>query len=170
MGPCVKSTLINILTAMIGRTNTVATTRRELHSNPFEVYCLHNKKLILINDSAYFNKDLDIVKALVGMDFLRARKKHSSRVFDYKVQRLMIVVGNQPLGVIYRDTSGARFRRMMRALPAELKPEKWDEALLLKGAADGYTGTQTSYQVSSTGLMIWTPKKRNRSYQILRNP
>ena len=116
-----KSTLVNLLSMLVGAEATLTTTLRDLQNDKFEGANLTGKRLICINDTDTFRGDLSVLKAITGGDSIIGRTKHESGSFEIYPRALLIVTGNVMLQT--RDASGAIDRRM-RVMPMEGRPKE----------------------------------------------
>jgi len=105
-----KSTFGHIASALVGDRATLATSLRSLHLDPFEIYNLMGKKLILINDTENYRGDISVLKQLVGGDAMRGRMKFVQGSFNVEAEGMLLILGNHPLGI--KDASDAIHRRM----------------------------------------------------------
>lgn len=103
--------LFGLLTsALVGQHGTVITSLKALNNDPFEVYNLKDKYLIIISDTEFYRGDLSILKQVTGGDPLKARVKFLQGCKDFYPSGIVLIVGNYGLGS--QDTSGAIERRL----------------------------------------------------------
>ena len=157
-----KSTLVNLLTMLVGEEATLTTTLRDLQQDKFEGANLTGKRLICINDTETFKGDLYVLKAITGGDSIIGRTKHASGSFEVRPHGRLVITGNVMLQT--RDASGALDRRM-RVLPMEVSPEKIKTYLIKKG------GKWVGPLVKETpAIMRWARMKREEAIEVLRGP
>jgi P4 family phage/plasmid primase-like protien len=109
-----KSTLTQMLTALVGRENTVTTSMKALNSNTFEVVNLNNKRLIFINELEKYVGDYEIFKQMVGGDSLSGRVKYIQGNIEFHSKGIVVVVSNYLMTA--RDSSNSLRRRMLPLL------------------------------------------------------
>ncbi len=105
-----KSLLGHIASCLIGDTGTVVTSLRSLNNDPFEIYNLKDKQLIIVSDTESYSGDLSILKQVVGGDPLKGRIKFVQGNMDLYVSGILMIIGNY--GINSQDSSGALQRRM----------------------------------------------------------
>ncbi len=105
-----KSVLGHIATCLIGDKGTIVTSLRSLNNDPFEIYNLKDKHLIIVSDTEYYSGDLSILKQVVGGDPLKGRIKFVQGNVDLYVSGILMIIGNY--GINSQDSSGALQRRM----------------------------------------------------------
>lgn len=105
-----KSTIANILAALVGYDGVISTTLKALNTDQFEVLNLVGKKLVLISDSEKYSSDLAILKAYTGGDSLRGRKMYTQGNINVNAEGLIVIVANNPFQT--RDNSNAIKRRI----------------------------------------------------------
>lgn len=143
-----KSQLTNIITALIGKNNTLTTTLKDLHTDRFEASNLRGKQLCIISDTEHYKGEMSILKQLVGGDSIRGRLKNLNAALEITPECLVVIVGNFPLGS--RDTSGALGRRI-RVFHAEHVSDK--RVNLLSYQARGTWGGRLAEEL--TGIIGW---------------
>lgn len=82
----------------------------DLNNNTFECSNLRGKKLILISDTEHYSGNISILNQIVGGDSVRGRLKFVQGSYEIRIQGLVLIVGNVPLGV--HDHMNALTRRM----------------------------------------------------------
>ena len=157
-----KSTLVNLLTMLVGEEATLTTTLRDLQNDKFEGANLIGKRLICVNDTETFKGDLCVLKAITGGDSITGRTKHASGSFEVRAHGRLVVTGNVMLQT--RDASGALDRRM-RVLPMEVRPSKMKTYLIKKnGKWEGPLAKEVP------GIIRWARMERTTAVETLRGP
>jgi phage/plasmid-associated DNA primase len=158
-----KSLLGHLASCMIGDQGTVVTSLRSLNNDPFEIYNLKDKHLVIVSDTEYYSGDLSILKQLVGGDPLKGRMKFVQGNMDIYMSGLLLIIGNY--GINSHDSSGALQRRM-RLFKADNVIK--DSRPLLYRQDLKWGGMLTS---ELPGIFNWiTHTDLNNSIKILENP
>ena len=106
-----KSTIIWILTQMVGALNVYATEFFHLEKNRFEVASIVKCMLALISDSGTYEGGVGVLKQLTGGDLMRSEAKMIQPENGAKNSAMFIVAANEPIRS--NDyTSGLGRRRM----------------------------------------------------------
>ena len=105
-----KSTLLQIMTAMVGVDAVHTTSLKALNSDPFEIINLIGKKLVLVTDTPKYEADISVVKAFTGGDSLRGRIMHEGVTTEVRPEGILFIASNYPLQT--RDSSNSLLRRM----------------------------------------------------------
>ena len=157
-----KSTLVNVLSMLVGEEATLTTTLRDLQNDRFEGANLTGKRLICINDTDTFKGDLSMLKAITGGDSIIGRTKHESGSFEIFPRALMVVTGNVMLQT--RDASGAIDRRM-RVMPMETAPKEVETLIYRHGMI--WRGPLVK---ESPGIIQWARMQDEAAVRTLRGP
>lgn len=131
-----KSTLIKLISYLIGLDNIKSTQLHQLEHNRFETFSLINKKLIVITDSDTYGGNVNTLKAITGEDPIRIEEKNKSINLPVILNGLIIIACNE--FIKSKDyTSGLSRRRITIIL--NNKPQvkqhliSFDSNLSLKG-------------------------------------
>ena len=127
-----KSTLTNILSALVGSNASITTSLKSLNSDIFEPVNIANKKLILISDTEAYKRDISFLKQLVGGDSLKGHRKYVQGNFDIRESGIVVIVGNYPL--LIRD-SGHALTRRLRVFRASKQPTEKKILFTVNGVA-----------------------------------
>ena len=92
-----KSTLVNLIIALVGHINTVATSFSALESDKFELARLHGKMLAVISDSERNGGSLQNFKAATGGDPLRYEIKHQQSTGNFVFKGWFVLISNEHL-------------------------------------------------------------------------
>lgn len=92
-----KTTLSNLIVALVGTSNTVATSFNALETDKFELARLYLKMLAIIADSERNGGSLQTFKAATGGDPLRYEVKHQQSTGNFVFKGLFIVISNEHL-------------------------------------------------------------------------
>jgi P4 family phage/plasmid primase-like protien len=162
MGPGAtgKTQFVNILTALVGRENTLTTTLKDLHTDRFEASNLRGKQLCIMNDTEYYKGDMSVIKQIVGGDHLRGRLKNINGAIEVRPECLVIIVGNYPLGS--RDTSGALARRFRVLLADNISKERTD---LLKLSPSGEWSGILASELPGIAAWVLSVNKNDNSIE-----
>jgi putative DNA primase/helicase len=123
-----KSTLIRLLIAFIGESNTTDTTLNELENNKFECSSFYGKRLVLISDAASYSESCENLKKSSGGDGLRFEEKHIRKAPSFVYHGFVVVVANQPLQSSDHTTglSRRRFPILFNRVIKDEEKAKWD--------------------------------------------
>lgn len=108
-----KSTICNLISALLGTENTVSADLQRLEDkhNRFETYRLRGKRLVIIPEAHKYSGSLEVLKSLTGGDLISAEIKGSTGVADFYFEGGVVVAGN---GFLYAsDSSDAVMKRRM---------------------------------------------------------
>jgi len=92
-----KSTFQETCTKLIGKGNYVSTDLKKLETNNFETAQLYGKKLILISDSSRYGKEVSVLKAITGGDYIRFEEKNRQQGEPFQVQGIVLIAANEPI-------------------------------------------------------------------------
>lgn len=92
-----KTTLSNLIVALVGAANTVATSFNALETDKFELARLYLKMLAIIADSERNGGSLQTFKAATGGDPLRYEVKHQQSTGNFVFKGLFVVISNEHL-------------------------------------------------------------------------
>ena len=106
-----KSTFVRLLTALIGKQNTVETKLDQLEQNRFEAAMLYNKRLAVISDSDKYGGSINNLKAITGGDSIRLERKHQQQSGSFVFPGLLIMASNESMQTT-DHTSGLDRRRI----------------------------------------------------------
>ncbi|WAR43724.1 DNA primase family protein [Methylomonas rapida] len=90
-----KSTFVNLVIALVGAVNYVATSFNGIETDKFELARLHQKMLAIIADSERNGGSLQNFKAATGGDPLRYEVKHQQSTGSFIYKGLFIVISNE---------------------------------------------------------------------------
>jgi putative DNA primase/helicase len=90
-----KTTLLNLIQALVGLINTVATSFNALENDKFELARLHEKMLAVIADSERNGGSLQNFKAATGGDPLRYEIKHQQSTGNFVFKGLFVLISNE---------------------------------------------------------------------------
>lgn len=90
-----KTTLVNLIIALVGAINHVATSFNALENDKFELARLHGKMVAIISDSERNGGSLQNFKAATGGDPLRYEVKHQQSTGSFVFKGLFIVISNE---------------------------------------------------------------------------
>lgn len=156
-----KSTIVNVISVLVGEESTVTTTLRDLNTDKFEGSNLIGKRLIVINDTEGFKGDLQILKAVTGGDSIQGRTKFEGGSFEVRTKGTVVISGNQPL--FTKDSSGALGRRLrmitMNNIPGEKKPLLYKENRTWKGPL----------AEEASGIINWSRMSKDEAFNLLSN-
>ncbi len=92
-----KTTLSNLMVALVGALNTVSTSFNALETDKFELARLFLKSLAIISDSERNGGSLQNFKAATGGDPLRYEVKHQQSTNNFIFKGLFVVISNEHL-------------------------------------------------------------------------
>ena len=168
-----KSTFQQICSLLVGEENTVTTELKLLNQNRFESANLYEKRLVFINDSGKYGGDVDMLKALVGGDWIRYEQKNKPVGKSFKFGGLVVIAANQAIKST-DSTSGLARRRLTvyfdkkideAKLPTGYYDKMMDEipgilnwCLSLSDAeVDGFLNGETTKRCNKIGTVTSTP-------------
>jgi len=105
-----KSTLMRLLTQLVGKENTVDTQLDQLEQNRFETARLHNKRLALITESDRYGGSINVLKAITGQDQVRLERKHQQQTGGFVFSGMVVMASNESMQTT-DHTSGLDRRR-----------------------------------------------------------
>jgi phage/plasmid-associated DNA primase len=106
-----KSTLITLITALVGAQNTEPTKLSLLETSRFEAAKLAGKRLIVITDAERYGGEVTTLKAITGQDRIPWEEKNNKRLRHFVAEGLVIISANQAIqSADY--TSGLERRRL----------------------------------------------------------
>jgi len=156
-----KSTIVNVISVLVGEESTVTTTLRDLNTDRFEGSNLSGKRLIVINDTEGFKGDLQVLKAISGGDSIQGRNKFEKGSFEVRPKGTVVISGNLPL--LTKDSSGAMGRRLrtitMENIPTSKRP-------LLYRSGDKWKGPLAS---EISGILNWSRIPEDEALDLLSN-
>ncbi|MCK9394273.1 MAG: phage/plasmid primase, P4 family [Methylobacter sp.] len=142
-----KSTMIRLLTMMIGDNNCASTDLYNLETIRFETAKFYQKKLVIISDSMSYGGSVAVLKAMTGGDPLRLERKNQQQIATFMYQGATVIAANEAIqSTDY--TSGLSRRR----LPIIFK-NKITDADQEKWSSEG--GLETAMQLELPGLLNW---------------
>lgn len=107
-----KSTLQQVLTALVGLQGLHTTSLEQLETNKFECFSLIGKKLVVLTDESSYSKRMDTMKKLTSAsDTLRAERKYGKEVISFKPECLVCIASNEHISSS-DTTSGLERRRL----------------------------------------------------------
>lgn len=147
VGSTGKSTLGLIASALMGLEGVYTTTLKALNSDPFEVFNLIGRKLVLINDTEKYEADLSVLKAYVGGDSLRGRVMYTQGTTPVRGEGLIWAIGNQPLAT--RDNTNSVWRRLRAFKTARISRSRVPLLSFVEGKAVGHLAQELP------GILNW---------------
>lgn len=158
-----KGVFMRLLTALVGKENTVITNLEQLERNRFEAATLYNKRLALITESDKYGGSINNLKAITGQDGIRLERKHQQQAGSFTFKGLVVIASNESMQVT-DHTSGLDRRRITvifnRRATAEEKLD-WQ----FRG------GEETVLHSELPGLVNWLLKLSQEDItRIIRNP
>ncbi|MBD2255192.1 DUF3854 domain-containing protein [Nostoc parmelioides] len=116
-----KSTIIGLVTALVGHENVAVTELKQLERNRFETATFYGKKAVIITDSGRYAGDVDTLKALTGGDLLRYEKKGVQQTGGFKFPGIVWIACNESIqSTDY--TSGLKRRRLSMSFDRVVPP------------------------------------------------
>ena len=104
-----KSTVIDIMTFIVGERNTAYSRLNALEGSPFEAANVVDAKLVIFPDEEQYHEKCEVFKAMVGHDRMRLERKNKQNQNSKRFSGIAVVVANEPL--FSPDKSGAIERR-----------------------------------------------------------
>lgn len=119
-----KSTLQQLLIALVGFDTTHTTSLELIETSKFETFQLMGKKLVLLTDESNFNKRMDTIKKLTSAsDSLRAERKYGKEVISFKPEALLCIASNEHISSS-DTTSGLERRRFTIVMDRVVPPSE----------------------------------------------
>ena len=146
-GGTAKSTLVRLLIALIGESNTVSSDLEKLENNGFETAMLYGKKLVIISDSSRYGREVSVLKAITGGDPIRLEKKHRQQQNSFIFSGAVIIASNEPIQSS-DYTSGLGRRRLPLKFDSKITDEdikKWESV----------GGIESQMKKELPGLLNW---------------
>jgi len=158
-----KSTLVNLIIALVGQINAVATSFSALETDKFELARLHGKMVAIISDSERNGGSLQNFKAATGGDPLRYEIKHQQSTGNFVFKGWFVVVGNEHL---QNSDNSSGFER--RRVTVYFKRRVSDEQ---KRDWQSRGGEEAVLHAELPGLVNWLLKLSQEDIaRIIRNP
>ncbi len=172
-----KSTILSLVSELVGEENTAVTDLKQLESNRFETASFYGKKLVLITDSERYVGDVSTLKKLTGDDTIRCEKKGIQQTGGFKFHGMVWVGANS--AIQSSDyTSGLRRRRLSmgfeRVVPPHLRRDlKTEFKPYLSGLLDWVLGMSEQEMfdyVRNTDAMVPSLATFNNQTLLNTNP
>ncbi|MEI8572218.1 hypothetical protein U737_09665 [Methylomonas sp. LW13] len=158
-----KTTLLNLIGALVGAANTVSTSFNALETDKFELARLFSKMLAIIADSERNGGSLQNFKAATGGDPLRYEVKHQQSTGSFVFKGLFILISNEH--VQNSDNSSGLERRR---ITVHLKRRVTEEQKLDWQARGGEVAV---LHAELPGLVNWLLElSQDDISRIIRNP
>lgn len=131
-----KGTLIRLIQALLGRSNTVSTSLSRIANSRFETSRFMGKRLIFIPDADYNPTAVDVLKQLTGEDYIPWERKGENADYTdgFTLDGWVMVATNKE--VVASDHTNALFRRRIPIYFTRVVPEG-DRRPMLDFAHDG---------------------------------
>lgn len=131
-----KGTLIRLIQALLGRSNTVSTSLSRIASSRFETARFMGKRLIFIPDADYNPTAVDVLKQMTGEDYIPWERKGENADYTdgFTLEGWVMVATNKE--TIASDRTNALFRRRIPVYFTQVVPED-ERRSLLDFAPDG---------------------------------
>lgn len=123
-----KSTFCELLTALAGAGNTVATDLATLETSRFEAARLYGKRLAVLGEVGKHGGGVNLLKGITGGDAIRLERKHQQTSASFVFTGLVVLVGNEHM-LSTDQTSGLERRRITVMFGRELtagEKLKWE--------------------------------------------
>lgn len=118
-----KSTLIQLVEALVGKENVAVTDLKQLENNRFETATFYGKKLIVITDSERYAGEVSTFKKLTGNDPLRYEIKGLQQTENFKFQGVVWLAANEAIQA--KDyTNGFARRRLSMSFNRVIPPHQ----------------------------------------------
>lgn len=129
-----KSTFINLVTAIVGRSNVFSTDLGNLENSRFETANLKDKSAIIITEGERFLDKSSMLKRIVGNDLIRFEEKYEQPGEGFYCRAIVLVSGNE-ITQFADQNSGLFRRRVTIPFPNRVSPKK--RRVLLEFGRDG---------------------------------
>ena len=118
-----KSTFINLVTAVVGKSNVFSTDLGHLENSRFETANLKNKSVIVITEGERFLDKSSMLKRIVGNDLIRFEEKYEQPGEGFYCRAIVLIAANEITQ--FADQNSALFRRRITIpFPHRVRPEK----------------------------------------------
>ncbi|MDV3351726.1 phage/plasmid primase, P4 family [Leptothoe sp. LEGE 181152] len=163
-----KGTLIRLIQALLGRSNTVSTSLSRIASSRFETSRFMGKRLVFIPDADYNPTAVDVLKQLTGEDYIPWERKGENPDYTngFTLEGWVMVATNKE--VIASDHTNALFRRRIPIYFNRIVPNGQRRSLM-EFAPDG--SLRGDFADHLPGLFNWVlamPDELMEAY--IRNP
>ncbi|MBT9318039.1 DNA primase family protein, partial [Leptothoe spongobia] len=163
-----KGTLIRLIQALLGRSNTVSTSLSRIASSRFETSRFMGKRLVFIPDADYNPTAVDVLKQLTGEDYIPWERKGENADYTdgFSLEGWVMVATNKE--VIASDHTNALFRRRIPIYFNRIVPDGQRRSLI-EFAPDG--SLRGEFAKHLPGLFNWVlemPHELMEAY--IRNP
>ena len=131
-----KGTLIRLIQALLGRSNTVSTSLSRMASSRFETSRFMGKRLIFIPDADYNPSAVDVLKQMTGEDYIPWERKGENPDYadGFTLEGWVVVATNKE--VLPSDHTNSLFRRRIPVYLSRVVSEE-DRRSLLDFTHDG---------------------------------
>ncbi|NER84843.1 MAG: hypothetical protein F6K42_36065 [Leptolyngbya sp. SIO1D8] len=132
-----KGTLIRLIQALLGRSNTVGTSLSRIASSRFETSRFRGKRLVFIPDADYNPSAVDLLKQMTGEDYIPWERKGENPDYadGFTLEGWVVVATNKE--VVPSDHTNALFRRRIPIYLNRMVPE--GDRLLFVDHVDRHT-------------------------------
>lgn len=142
-----KSTLVRLLTMLLGDENHVATDLKNLEQNRFESATLYGKRLVVISDSSRYGGEVSALKAITGGDPIRFEKKQQQQGNSFIAECFVVIASNE--AIQSSDYSSGLTRRR---IPVNFNRRVTDEE---KARWEDQGGIESAMEKELPGLLNW---------------
>lgn len=104
-----KSSLINLLIAILGKNNVLVTDLHTLEHSRFESASLKGKCAVVITEGERFSEKSSMLKRIVGGDLLRYERKYEQPGEGFYCRAIVLIASNEL--IVHSDSSSGLFRR-----------------------------------------------------------
>jgi putative DNA primase/helicase len=129
-----KSTFINLVIAILGKSNVLVTDLRTLENSRFEAASVKGKCAIVITEGERFSEKSTMLKRIVGNDLIRFEKKYEQPGVGFYCRAVVLIATNEL--IIHSDTTSGLFRRRV-IIPFQNKIAVSERKNLLSFKPDG---------------------------------
>ena len=125
-----KGTLIRLIQALLGRSNTVSTSLSRIASSRFETSRFMGKRLVFIPDADYNPTAVDVLKQLTAEDYIPWERKGENADYTdgFSLEGWVMVATNKE--VIASDHTNALFRRRIPIYFNRVVPDSQRRSLI----------------------------------------
>ena len=118
-----KSTFINLVTAIVGKSNAFSTDLSHLENSRFEAANLKDKSVIIITEGERFLDKSTMLKRIVGGDLIRFEEKYEQPGEGFYCRAIVVFSGNE-ITQFADQNSGLFRRRITLPFPNRVPPKK----------------------------------------------